>query len=257
MKYVLVLLLFLISASAALADITSNLTLYWAMDEGSGTELAPGGGTSNSGFFGGGPTWEAAAQCIINACLSFDGENDWIWFGGNTLNDIMSESTGTISLWAYAATTGPDGGSDIFELPGIMTDTSYQIGIFQGNPDGAGDLLWFMHSGTPISVAYTALEWMHLAWVHGGGNLSVYKNAVLIGTVSSTDITLDGEFMLSRNHLGPVYWPGRLDEVKVWNRALSGADILEEYHRGAPATPVIRRKPLMWSARGILQHTAR
>ena len=71
--------------------------------------------------------------------------------------------------------------------------------------------------------------WQHYAWVYNGSNISLYRNGVLLGgvaasgTISATNIP----FTIGKSPLSGFnfLYNGRIDEVSVWNKALTATEI--------------------------------
>jgi uncharacterized repeat protein (TIGR01451 family) len=77
---------------------------------------------------------------------------------------------------------------------------------------------------------------------HEAGVTKVYVNGVLSGTningISSITPTADPLFIGSMDHIPYRFFNGCIDEVKLWNRALSELEILAEYQQNAPTENV-------------------
>lgn len=71
--------------------------------------------------------------------------------------------------------------------------------------------------------------WQHLAWIYDGTSVKLYVNGILKGskaangTFNATNIA----FSIGRSILAGLdfYWCGRTDEVSVWSKALTQAEI--------------------------------
>ena len=82
-----------------------------------------------------------------------------------------------------------------------------------------------------VSSSFTVLpeQWQHYAWVWDGAFVYLYLNGVLLGSSSSssTPITsMDTPFGIGQL-ISPFnfYFGGRIDEVSVWSKALTKAEI--------------------------------
>jgi len=73
-------------------------------------------------------------------------------------------------------------------------------------------------------------EWMHVAGTYDGTNMKLYLNGALINsaTVSGGMSTPAGNFTLSSSSTS---LDGKLDEVRVWSRALTENEIRERMHQ--------------------------
>jgi hypothetical protein len=96
---------------------------------------------------------------------------------------------------------------------------------------------WFYLDSAKALPAYT---WVHIAGTYDGSALRIYVNGVLDATRAVTGTTCANTEPLAvgaknRTVTGVVeaYFDGRIDDVRVYNRALSAAEI-----RTARTTPL-------------------
>jgi hypothetical protein len=73
----------------------------------------------------------------------------------------------------------------------------------------------------------TANVWAHLAATYDGAMLRLYVNGVQVASRAQTGLitTTTGPLRTGGNAIWGEYFQGRLDEVRVYNRALSQAEI--------------------------------
>jgi hypothetical protein len=164
--------------------------------------------------------------------LYFDGVNDYV-----TLNktELMLHSNWrnekTVHLWVR-----PMGNSKICQYPvpgwcdNIFGDRPRWWGISRGIINGQ-DGIWIWNNSEVLRIDYTIGEWVNIALVHSGGMLRAYKNGVEVGSVpSGTTLQPPAQPVLQ---LGGVIntttrvwtFEGEIDEVRIWNRGLSTAEI--------------------------------
>lgn len=171
--------------------------------------------------------------------LDFDGESDFVELNytelmlGTGWND-----TKTISLWAL-----PEGVAPACQDPAwcdaIFGDRPRWWGISRGVLGGM-DRIWIWNFDNSsdsaidiIGVPYTPGEWVHIALVHSGGILRAYKNGVQVGSTPSGATTQPFTGAYPVLHLGGIIqgisrnwtFEGQLDEVRMWNIALSQEDL--------------------------------
>ena len=79
---------------------------------------------------------------------------------------------------------------------------------------------------------FTSGQWVHVVWTNDGINYKIYKNGSLVATETAPDT-----FNASDNYgyqIGKVdnYFEGQIDEVAIWDVALSINDITALYNSG-------------------------
>ena len=193
---------------------------YWKFDEGTGTNAADSSGHGNNGTLTNGPTWSASPTNDISFtnpyALSFDGTDDYVDIPSNA--SLTLGNNATISLWV--------------KLNSIPSGTHEIIGNDQGYTSGyllsqyGADLSVYWKSGAPVGAA-TILStgtWQHIVVTNGNGTMQIYSNGSPSGGTftSGGAITFDQALRIS----SPT-WPldGLLDDVRIYSRALSAAEI--------------------------------
>ncbi len=174
---------------------------------------------TNSSF-----TPESQNVCQIGGCMSFDGLNSFV-----NLNRIQSAlvtaSDGTMSAWIRPVGTSPTV-SNLYGGDVIIGDSSY-VGMYRATIGGQ-DRIWAYNWDTNedrVGTAYTLDTWTHIVWVHGGGRLSIYKDGVFVGSVlSSNNGNMAADIDVGRGG-GSTAFEGWIDDVQVFNIALSAAQI--------------------------------
>jgi hypothetical protein len=94
---------------------------------------------------------------------------------------------------------------------------------------------------TPIDAFGTSqlplATWTHLAVTYDGSMLRLYVNGVQFGsrTVSGALLTSTGALRIGGNNIWGEFFAGRIDDVRIYNRALTAAQI--QWDMGAAVTP--------------------
>ena len=172
-----------------------------------------------------------------NFALQFNGTSNYISLGrtNSLFGGTGWTSQKTISLWINP---GAEPGPASTPTSGALIlgiDRPRLFGITRANFDGA-DRIWVWNADSSgvdmIPVDFTPQTWMHLAVVHDGIQLIVYKDGQFVAAVDSTATYLqvesaDGVLSLAgsgRNNASQ-YFAGQLDEVRFWNATLDQATI--------------------------------
>lgn len=167
--------------------------------------------------------------------LYFDGINDYVDLG--LTEDVMAgadwRNTMSFSLWLKPEGTGFCTHNDVASCDSIFGDRPRWWGLSHGTYNGQQGLFAWIYDGNYdiVRIPYTPGEWVHVAWVHTGGVLSVYKNGTLVGSVASGTIAQPPA--QPRMHIGAVIkssvenWSfnGEIDELRIYNTALTQNDI--------------------------------
>jgi hypothetical protein len=226
------------------ACIDEGLVSYWDMDEGTGTLITDKSGNGNNGTTTNMTTpWTQGVVPFSGgraggSGLYFDNINDYVACGNsNSLN--FGDST-DFSVSAWVKTTNI---SDIIIHKGDGTgDASHGFWLYNTNTgvleagltDGEG--LRKLKAGT---VSINTGEWVHLvATFDRDGLLTLYVNGVEDGT---TGIAGEGDispgsypFRIGARDGASQSFSGVIDDVRVYARVLSSAEVRYHYNRGAP-----------------------
>ena len=180
-------------------------------------DLSPNGYT---GTLSNGPTFSSNNGGVI----VFDGADDRCVIS----NTIPSLSTFTIEFFLNTAVV--DGTQNIFldqntSLRYEVTTTN-KFNIHLGN---GSTWAFTTDSSNTVVVANT---WYHTAWTWNGSLSIIYVNGILDASYShSASSSGTGDITLAQYFSGTSYaWSGRIGSVKIYNRALSAAEILQNYN---------------------------
>ncbi len=211
----------------ALAGLMDNLVGHWTFD-GNYLDSSPSG-NDGAAYGSPGPSFVSGlfGQAVyVRGTSGYVQTNMNLDISGNqprTLNVWFSPLTNTVNT--APVSTGGTGTGKLFDLY-LRND-----GAFGGHFYGGG---WDTFAGAnPTYEIYAAgSTWTMATLVYSGGNtVDVYKNgqffktATLPGTLNTTNSKLS---VGAGGAYGPVY-TGLVDDVAIWNRALSAAEIQELY----------------------------
>jgi len=212
-----------------------NLVGYWAFDEGSGTVAVDGSGNGNNGTLVNGPTW---VDGVVGKCLSFDGVNDYVDCGEGSGNFDFGSGDFSISLWANLTTHS--------ETSGLITKVEgnywYGTGFSIATPESPYSpyfrvvgTLSSMYINTGLGDSY---GWSHIVCMREGDTFTVYINGTVAGTntVAVGDINNDSALTIGKGNQG--YYNGLIDEVRIYNRAITADEIkaLYDHPAGDPSS---------------------
>lgn len=220
-----------------------GLVGYWPFDENTGTAAADLSPTGASGVLTNGPLW---TEGKFSSGISFDGLNDFV-----RVSHRSPLNPGT-SLWTVSAWVKTDANVGTIVQKGSSTADEYEFGISDGRAyftlnAGGADLLATAAGTSSINdgawhhvVGVRSEERTALLYVDGiqegsssfsGSDTSIYaNNALIIGAHGNE----------AANPLA-----GTIDEVRVYNRALSSTEVQDMYTNAQdpPPTPTSTPSP--------------
>lgn len=196
----------------------------WLAEGNAADAFGPNPGTLQNGTgFVAGPLGQAFA---------FDGSDDCV-----DLGTWFNLQAFTIACWVKPEATQA-AYADIMD----NNHTGYRSWVWQySNTSDAVGTDWTMGFYNVGSVAMKLVHqtWQHFAVTVGGGTVRYYLNGQLIGSNTTTNtIVYDGSqfFRLGRWGGGGRNFRGALDEVLVYNRALTAAEVAGLVNSPAPTT---------------------
>jgi concanavalin A-like lectin/glucanase superfamily protein/glycosyl hydrolase family 2 len=199
----------------------------WPLDEGSGTVAHDTSGAGHDLTLTGGPTWVPGES---GSALQFDGSTQY----GQTSGPVLdTEGNFSVAAWVKLDSTGhfatavsQDGtGASAFFLQYSAADNRWAFSTVEGRA---------LSDAPPVTGQWTQLVGVHDA---SKGTYTLYVNGqpqahVLdqcLGDPSS------GPLAVGRGFFGGSktdFFPGSIDQVHVWNRALTAADVTTLYQSG-------------------------
>jgi hypothetical protein len=192
------------------------------------------GGTANDTV--GGHTLTLAAAASFGAGYSGGGLALAAGSGSATTSAALVNTSASFSVAAWVNIADLTGFHSIASQDGVQASGFYLQ--YSGADNAWAFAMTSADVANPSSTRALSLfapkvnDWTHLVGVHdaAAGLLKIYVNGVLGGTAAHTGAwNATGVFAVGRARYngGPVdYLPGgALDQVRVWNRALSDADV--------------------------------
>lgn len=182
--------------------------------------------------------YHAEAQFSVNA-MDFDGSNDQVDIA--TVPAVFNSpatSDFTIEGWVNPR------GSVFARIFFAQASTSNFVSL--GTNTGNTIYFYVIKNNTTVSVATTSgipqNQWTHVAarWTSATSTAEVFFNGVLQSTVGggSSSTGTSGLVTIGARTGGSQYFNGQLDEVRVWNTALSACQIQANINNTIPGTQV-------------------
>ena len=220
----------------------NGLVAYWNFDEGSGTVAHDSSGNGNDGILCNGPTWVNGKN---GTALSFNGVDDYVNITENTdLNPHMSNWT--VSAWLNIAQLSRVWDGYGFVIVGKRQteyDQSLILLAFGGASATSQARFGFVFDGhCQLAGGQSALMnvfgWHNVVGVRRGGDLYVYVDGIEYGPnnyaycgsqlTTNTDVSSSTPINLAHHGAWGCYYNGTIDEVRIYNRALTQQEILAD-----------------------------
>ena len=203
-----------------------GLVGWWKFDETNGPIAYDSSGNGNDGNLSGGPTWTSGK---IGGALSFDGVDDYVDLEiGTTLN---TKSLISVSLWIKP------------------TEYKNAVLISHQKANGGWAFKWRVSSQKLYFKIYGESEsnsavlqytqnpqlnvWSHLIATIGLNTHKIYLNSSISREINNT---VSFESPLANVRVGSVsdseFFNGLLDDVRIYDRALSAAEVQALYNLG-------------------------
>ena len=213
---------------------------YWRFDETAGTSASDASGQGNTGTLLNGPAWWTAGK--VGGALRFDGVNDYVRVSDSA---SLSSPSGQFSAaaWFYRAADKGHWQCLVTRQLGSSWDDQYILGFYENS------YRFGVHTtaGFPVAAGPRAplSQWVHVAGTYDGGSIRLYVNGGLIGSVAASGTLLrDGRpLLIGGGHndatgAASETFNGWIDDVRIYNRALSAAEVQGLYNGGAGTSVV-------------------
>jgi beta-lactamase regulating signal transducer with metallopeptidase domain len=219
--------------SSALAEIMpeslfKNLVLYYSFDKDGGTKVVDISGMDFHGKVHGARWMEEGSS---GGGMSFDGENDYIIIDGISLKAFTFSAFVKVSVPKADATLD---NRRIF----LLDDGEHFYAIQLNNKGGLGFGATNSRGMTDYDIGVNEYDWSLVSgqWTHvvvsyDGSTVKIYKD----GRLSERGKDSFKTGLMGTAYLGGTttyrgeFWYGKMDEVAVFNRALSNPEVRQLY----------------------------
>jgi len=207
-----------------------NESGIWHMDEGTGTWVNDSSGNDNNGTWHGSATanWTTDTPFGTGYALDFDGTDDYVDCGNDSSLYITDEIT--IEAWVKVNSGMLDG--DFHRI--ASKENSWYFGAYNNKFHGIiGDGSNWINSPTTTFTSTNIITdtWYHVALVYDDSTniVEIYLNGVSDGTTTADGFGSNTNGVRIGKYLSAQLWNGTIDEVRIYNRALSAEEIYEHY----------------------------
>jgi hypothetical protein len=210
-----------VTVSNAAPPPSPNLIAAYAFEEGAGTTTADATGKSHTGTLSG-ATWTTAGK--NGKALSFNGVNSYV--SAADANDL--DLTNGMTLEAWVRPSALSGWNTVVMKEGSATTLAYSLYAHDNSPwpsntirIGNVDRVAAGTSPLPLNT------WTHLAATYDGTTMRLFVNGVQVGARAQTGniVVSTRTLRIGGNSVWGEYFNGLIDDVRIYNRALTAAEI--------------------------------
>ena len=195
----------------------SGLVAAYSFDEGSGTSVKDASGSGNNGTTSN-TTWTTSGR--LGGALVFNGSSALVTVPSTT--SLRLSTAMTLEAWVRPTAINAQWrdviykGSDDYYLEATSTSSS--------RPAAGGT---FAPDNVYASSALAVNAWTHLAATYDGTTLRLYVNGTLASSISrAAQIAVsNGALQIGGDSGAGQYFAGTIDEVRIYNSAISEAQI--------------------------------
>ena len=196
-----------------------NLVGWWKFDlddNSGGSKTFDSSGHNRHGTLHSSPAYTTG---ISGDAINLDGIDDWVSVGSV---GISGAAPRTIAGWAKMNTTPIPGGTNVFGFAAGVNSSLFNIAMSASG----GYVIHIYFWEQPIIGP--DLEWHHFAATYDGTTIFWYCDGQLVNvngavppTLTTTDDVRMGESTINENN----FFPGLIDDVRIYNKALTEAEI--------------------------------
>ena len=231
-------------STVTMASLKDGLVGYWPMDEGEGFVVADLSDNGNDGVLASPVDRDLSGEHAewvtgkFGSALSFDG-TDYVDCGNPSVLDFPADFT--VSAWVKDAKSSQD--SATFWSKGGDGGGGIRLRV---SMDQAGTALFHLDDDIQKLTGRGSIrwddknDWRHIVAMRSGNEMRVYVDGVqdmavnnilpegfdLSGT-SQSHAVIGAIWDFGGNRWGPQFWEGLIDEVAIWNRAITEEEIAE------------------------------
>jgi chitodextrinase len=202
----------------------------FSFDAGTGTTASDDSGNGHTGTLSN-AGWTAAGK--FGGALSFNGSSSYVTVPDGAALDFSTSLT--LEAWVYPTASGA-GSSGILAKERTGGGLPYGVETTGGNPDA-----YVNAGGTTVASSSAALPlntWSHVASTFDGTTLRLYVNGTQVASTPAVGpIAASADpLRIGADLTWGEYFDGRIDNVRVYNRALAAAEVQTDMNTAVTST---------------------
>jgi hypothetical protein len=200
----------------------NGLVGAWNFDEASGDSVFDSSGKRNTGTIQG----ATRTSGIYGRGLQFDGVDDWVTIADSASLDLTTGMT--LEAWVKPEELGSMWRTVVIKEQSNQLAYALYANTDAGKP--SGHVFTTSDNGLAGPDRLPAGEWSHVATTWDGTTLRLYVNGEEKASMplSGTAVRTSGALRIGGNAVWAEWFKGTIDEVRVYNRALTPAQLLAD-----------------------------
>lgn len=202
-------------------DVTNGLVGWWKLD---------GNGIDSTAYSNSGTVYNATSMIgLIDGAYSLEPVNSYI--SASATNLTFPDNEASLTFWLRCPTEATGNGFMFFDACGYSSH-------YQFSPDTAyiGTFRNVRVDGITLSPSVTKVDWhlVSITTTPGTGGWRMYQNDQLISVVDGlASVYVSTNFYIGRS-FGHYYLSSHIDDVRLYNRALSSNEIVRIWNLHKP-----------------------
>ncbi len=214
-----------------------SLVSYWRLDESSG-DVARDSVLNDGSLNGFSCTsldcnpdsgWTSSGK--IGNALMFDRNDDYVEVAASeSLNQLTNNFT--VMAWINTKSGCSQTQSVVEKTVGGAVNTHFSMFVYS-----TGGTWFRVEKGGSLYTARSdscpsTNTWTHITGIYNGAEVSVWVNGVKQGWVDNVTAPIDGgsgTLEIGKNPSATYFFNGKIDEVRIWDRALSAQEVSALY----------------------------
>jgi len=211
------------------SSIDLGLVALYHFDETTGTTAADSSGNGKTATMVGGATFSTG---VSGNAATLSGAAQYVQLPSGIVSTLTSFS---ISAWIYQRSGAVGYGDRLFDFGTgttvnmfVTTDAdALRYAVTKGGHPAEENLL--TNGILPLD------SWQHLAVTQAGATATLYRNGAVVSQNGATTLNPSALGVTTQNWIGRSqytsdhYLEGEVDEFRIYNRALSAAEVMELY----------------------------
>lgn len=171
----------------------------------------------------------------VGQAFSFDGIDDYVSVPDSDYWNLTSLN-GTIEMWIKANTLSGNNGHGLINQ--INNDQNWALYVYNNGSIAVGRAGVNEIVSSPGIIVPGTGQWYHIVTTKSGSTTTIYVNGTNVAS-NTTAVWTDTSNLLrigGHRHLDiDYYFNGVIDEVRIYDRALSSTEIADEYNNTPPS----------------------